>query len=192
MQFDLSTVSLTGFDSAKVILKTYAYGPTWDGSPVTLKAHIFKIKHTWTEGTGNWYWNAGGWQNQGDVILANYEPSDAIKAASTNPTAATGNTYQDTYLVRSDSLTLVGTQNVTMTYPAASIHHDFNSPIPGPADLVDMELDLSSYVRDMAGNSADCGFIIYLENLPSAGDYVGTMTKEEGDGSYGAKLYLYY
>jgi hypothetical protein len=192
LQFDLSGVSLAGFDSAKLVLRTYAYGPGWDGSPVTVKAHILRIKHPWTEGTGNWYWHDGAWQNNGAMLLSNYGIPDSIKAASTDPASASGATYLDKYLVRPDSLIPVSIQNVTITYPPASIHRNFTTPFPGPANLVDVELDLSEYVKAMAGNPNDYGFVICFENLPSADDHITMMTKEAGDGSYGARLYLYY
>lgn len=200
-KFDLAGLAQNGLKSAKVRFKSYGVGTGWTGNSFNVTLRVHRLRTPWTEGTGNWYWHRNAYQNNGAVILANYLLSDAIKTASTDPADSSGLRYTQKEFVRPANLALVRTETKTIAYPAASTHTDYSTPIPGPANLIDLEIDLTDYVQGVLTNDfVDCGFTVSVEGLPS--DDTAWMTvlhKEAGDGNanesdgnYGPKLILTY
>lgn len=200
-RFNLSAASPTGLASAKVRFRSYGVGPGWNGGAKNLTFKIYRLKSDWTEGTGNWYWHRAAYQNNGAVILANYLYSDYIKNNSTDPADSSGLRSTQHYIVRSENLILAQSEAKTISFPAASIHTDFSTPIPGPANLVDLELDMTDYVKGILnGTYTDYGFTLVVEGLPSdAVDWITVIHKEAGDGNadesdgnHGARMILQY
>lgn len=191
-QFDLTHVNPSQVVSAKVRLKTMGYGPSWNGNPVKLVGRIFKLRLPWEEGTGNWYWHDGGWRNSGEMLCAHYGMSDSVRARSTNPNIPNGLLYTDHAEVRAKNIDQTDSSSVTVSYGGASVHPSFSDPFPGPENLVDLEFDVTNYVKASAGAGPDNGFFLSLENFVSSQDQVWLVHKEAGDGSYGARLTITY
>lgn len=193
-KFELSGLKAAGFKSAKVRFKTYGYGPIWSGGGQTLTFKIYRVQSDWKEGTGNWYYSNGVYRNNGYTILLNYPMSEAILKGSTNYYDSSGLRYTEHYIVRSQNLTLAQTQDIAVSYPPASIFPSFNDPIPAPANLVDLEIDMTDYVKSVLnGSVTDYGFTVMVEGLGADGtNWIGSMNKEAGDCTHGAKLYLQY
>jgi hypothetical protein len=127
--------------------------------------------------------------------------STYIKENSTNPSTTTGILYTDHYIVRSENLTLAQTTSVNVNYTGASIHPDFETAFPAPANLVTLEIDVTDYVKGILdGTHVDYGYTLAIEGLGTDADsWIGTMNKEagdgnedDGDGNHGAKLNLQY
>lgn len=194
-QYDLSSVSATGIKSAKIVFKTYAYMETntfWDGSPKSVKAHVYSLNNNWTEGTGNWFYHNGAWSNGGELYYGTYGLSDALKASSTDPAIASGLVYTDHEIVRSQNITVRGpVQNISVNYGSANTHSPFQSPLPDASKLIDLEIDVTDYVKLKAGTPSENGIMVLFEGLPT-GAWIGSMTKEMGDGSYGSKMVITY
>ncbi|MDQ3002227.1 MAG: putative Ig domain-containing protein [Fibrobacterota bacterium] len=202
-KFDLSSAPTTGLKSAKVRYKTYGYGPIWVGSAKPITVKVYRLQFPWTEGTGNWNWYGGNWRNNGDVLYTNYPMSTAIKNNSTNYSTPAAGTllYTDHYILRSENLTLAQTQNLTVNYTGSSIHANFSTAFPAPANLITLEIDLTDYVKGiLAGTYLDYGYTLAIEGLGTdIGSWIGTINKEAGDGNeddsdgnHGAKLHLEY
>ena len=194
-QYDLSHVVASGITSAKVIFKTFAYmnpNTFWDGSYKTIKAHVYSLNNSWVEGTGNWYYHDGAWSNNGQTLYGTYGLSDALKAASTNPSIPTGLLYTDHAIVRAGNITEQGpARDISVNYGAANTHTSFTVPLPPADKLMELEVDVTDYVKAKAGTTGENGILIMLEGLP-ANAQIGVLFKEIGDGSYGSRIEITY
>jgi len=189
VKFDLSKVNKTGLKSAKIHLFTWGTTPQWPGTRGDYTFRIYAIKSDWTEGTGNWFYYEGAWQNGGQTWFTWYGLSDAWKAASTNPGIVSGVTGSDKALLRTSNLTLLSTQKVNLHYDASN---GASFAINPPDKLVVLELDVTDYVKNV-NPAQDFGFHIKVEGLPAApGRRIGFLTREVGDGTYAPRLMLSY
>lgn len=186
VKFDLSKVAKAGLSSARIHFRTFGGGAKWTSTPVPLTFRINLVKSPWVEGTGNWYWADGGWLNAGNILFANYTLSDSIKAKSANSLFSDGIAPVDKAIARAENLVFTASDPVTLTYS------DKHGPgaIPKAADLVDLDLDVTAYLK-AADSAADFGFLITVEGVP-AGRNISFLTKEVGDGSFGPELILSY
>jgi hypothetical protein len=102
--------------------------------------------------------------------------------------------YTDQAIIRPANLILAETQSLSVNYSGASVHANFTTAVPAPANLVDLELDMTDYVKGVLdGSYADYGFTVYMEGLGTdASNFIGVLNKEMGDGSSGARLILQY
>jgi hypothetical protein len=193
-QFDLSSQPATGLKSAKVRFRTYGYGPVWTGTPQTVTAKVYRVKSSWVEGHGNWYWNNNAWHNNGNYLYANYPLTPQVRDSSVDPAVGDGLRYTDQAIIRPANLILAETQSLSVNYSGASVHPNFTTAVPAPANLVDLEIDMTDYVKGVLdGSYADYGFTVYMEGLGTdASNFIGVLNKEMGDGSSGARLILQY
>lgn len=190
-QWDLSTLSTVGLTSAKAVFRTYGYGPDWNGTPVTMKARVFRINSNWVEGTGNWYYHNGAFANGGATLLANYDFNDSLKAACTDPAVNSGMTgYGDRALFREANMTAAGTTDIVLNYTGGAWVPSWPTSFPAPNSMVEIEIDLTTYVMAAAGGT-DYGITIELEGATDS-KTVHFLTKEINDGTLGPRLEIMY
>ncbi len=187
-QFDLTGVSVTGLKSATAVFQTWGYGSDWTATPSSLKVHVYGLKSSWVEGTGNWYWNAGAWQNSGATIWANYVLPDFVISGSSNPYPPDGVANTERALINPSNYTTYGTQDISVGYPPASRVVNLITGVPGKANLIEVQIDLTNYIKDAVAGT-DYGFIVFVEGTSQSKTF-SVLTKEMGDGTLGAKLLL--
>jgi hypothetical protein len=149
------------------------------------------VRSAWTEGTGNWFWHAGGWRNNGATIFKHYPLSDSVMAKSTDPGAGGGVTGAQKSLVRKSNMISMGTRQVTVAYASEESFHPGAAGFVPPKELLTpLSVDFTDYVKTVTADQ-DFGFVIVVEDLPPP-LHISWLTKEAGDGSFGAKLVLKY
>jgi hypothetical protein len=186
VKFDLAKASLPGLKSAYIRFRTFGTGSQWTSERISPKFRISRVKSSWVEGTGNWYWSEGGWKNGGEALFANYVLTDSIKAGSGNPLSSDGISSVDKAIARAENLEFLGSQEVGVAY--SGLHGP--GAIPAPANLVNVDLDVTGYLQS-AEPALDFGILITVEGVP-AGRSISFLTKEVGDGSFAPELILSY
>lgn len=191
-QFDLSRVRKEGLVSAKAVFKSYGLNShgAWNGQTIQAVAHVSRLTHPFTEGNGNWYYHDGAWANGGQVYFANYTLRPEILRNSVDPAFAEGVNSNDLSEFRPENLIPIGEgQPVPLRFTQAQSAFPGTKPIPPPESLVDVEIDLTEYVKTSPGEN-DYGLLITLDEMQ--GMQMRFLAKEAGDGSLGPKLYLQY
>lgn len=190
MQFDLSGVELEGLKSAEAVFQTFGNGD-WNGDSVAVTLHVYRVQSPWIEGTGNWFWHSGRWWNSGATVFMHYPLSDSVKLRSTDPADETGVTGMQKALVRKSNLISMGARTVTVAYDGeTSFHPTLASFVPSGDKLTPLAVDFTDYVKSVPAGR-DFGFVIVAEDL-AASKHISWLTKEAGDGSFGARLILRY
>jgi hypothetical protein len=184
-KFDLSKVDKTGLKAAKVRFVVWARGSLafWPGTAQDYAIKLWAVKRPWTEGTGNWFYYGGVWQNGGESWFARYSMTETVKANSSDPGEPTGVTGADRDLIRRPNLSPMGSQTVNVRLPNA-----YAGPMAPPEDLRVIEIDVTDYVKN-ADPSRDFGFFAETLNAP---DRIGVLSREVDGGLYATRLMLSY
>lgn len=185
-KFDLSRIDPGKLKSGKLHLNVYVGGSNPVSGTVPLTCRIYGIHSEWQEGTGNWYYHREGWRNGGEQMFAHYPLPDSIKALSTDPAERTGIDSSAKEMLRMSSATLIATESVSLDLPAFRVV----KTLPARADLADLAIDMTGYLKT-ARPEQDFGWMITVDQLPT-GIFIGTLSKEIGDGTLGPRLALDY
>jgi hypothetical protein len=186
-KFDLSKVNKAGLKSAKIRFVTWARGSSynWPGKAQDYSIKIWAMKRSWTEGTGNWFYFDGAWENTGDDWFRDYFLPDWAKNNSTNPAIYTGVSGDDKDLVQSQNASLIAAQTVQVRFDAS---YALTMSMAPPKDLRVIEIDVTDYVK-RTDPAQDFGFFVTSENAP---DRIGILSREVNDGAYATRLMLAY
>jgi len=186
-RFDLTKVTKAGLKSAKLRFVTWPKDtrPSWPGSAQDYSLKVWGFKRDWIEGTGNWFYNRGAWQNSGESYFADYVIPDWVKAASSDPALDDGVTGADRDMVRPGNMTLLASATARVRYDASFLLNKVMAP---PAYLRVVEIDVTDYVKN-ADPSHDYGFTVTCDNCTV---HIGVMSKEVNDGIYAPRLMLSY
>ncbi len=192
--FDLASVNRTDMVSAIGRFKTFGWNTeNWgtDSIPVTFK--IYRMKKSWIEGNGNWYYHDGAYSNSGEIFLANYGGLPAaIRSRSTDPALHDGISSLDNDVFHPENVVQVGAPISAKVYfpPSKCVNGRNPKPIPGAADLVDFDIDLTEYIKT-SPITGDYGFYVTVQGLPTNW-FLAWVTKDVGDGTLGPKLIVNY
>jgi hypothetical protein len=137
------------------------------------------------EGTGNWFYHFGDWQNHGEGWFIDYFLPTWVLNNSSNPALKIGVKGADRDLVRRENLALIATQTINTRFDASYAATMSMAP---PRDLRVLEVDVTEYVRS-ADPSRDFGFMVTAEGAP---DRIGVLSREVNDGQYATRLMLSY
>jgi hypothetical protein len=141
-KFDLSKVDKAGLKSAKIRFVTWArgYSLNWPGTAQDYSLKVWAVKRRWTEGTGNWFFFDGSWENGGQDWFNDYFLPAWAKNNSTNPALNTGVTGDDKDLVQSQNVSLIAAQTVQVRYDAT---YAMSKSMAPPKDLRVIEIDVT-------------------------------------------------
>jgi hypothetical protein len=186
-QFDLSKLDKAGLKSAKIRFVTWARGNrlNWPGTAQDYTLRVWGLQRPWVEGSGNWFYHYGAWQNNGESWFLDYFLPAWVLNNSSNPTLKIGVRGSDRDLVRPENLTLIAARTVNAHFDASYAATLSMAP---PRDLRVLEIDVTDYVKN-ADASRDHGFIVTAEGAP---DRIGVLSREVSDGLYATRLMLSY
>jgi hypothetical protein len=184
-KFDLSKVVKAGLKSAKVRFVVWARAPLslWPGTAQDYSIQLWAVKRAWVEGTGNWFFHRGTWENGGDAWFADYFVADSIKNNSSDPAFPSGITGTDRDMFRRSNANLMASQKVNIRFPI-----DYTGLMAAPKDLRVIEIDVTNYVKN-TDPAQDFGFFPISDNEP---EYIGIINRELNGGQYAARLMLSY
>lgn len=189
--FELDHVDRLALKSAKATFQTYISGPVRPFSNVKVTFRVYRVMSTWEEGDGSWYFRDRKWYDSGEVLFRNHDPREEIKARARDPWyggGLTGETGRE--LVRLANMDRAGMDTLWLSYPESSFSKGAPGVIPRRENLVQVEIDLTEYVKG-TGPGEDHGLVILAEGMPFD-THINWATKELGDGTLGPRLRLTY
>jgi len=187
IKFDMAKVDRASLKSAKLHFFAFLHGAPYSGGMANYTFHVYALKKDWTEGTGNWFYFQGGFQNGGQTWLQYYPMPDSEKARSTNPAVNSGVTGASKAMVRDSALIPVATQTNKLYFGPWCGNPE---QIPSPDHLTPVEIDVTDFVKG-PGNLSAYGFIIKVDGVDQV-PHMGFTTREAGDGSWATRLMLEY
>lgn len=191
LAFEIDHVDRARLKSAKAAFQTYISGPAKPFSDLKVTFRIFRVKRKWEEGDGSWYFRAGEYFDRGETFLGNYAPKDEVWARAKDPWYGGGITGENgREVVRSANLDAAGLDTVRLSYPGTSFSLGSPGVVPSRGNLVQVEVDLTEYVKGTAPGE-DYGLIIMCEGVPED-IWINWATRELGDGTLGPRLRLTY
>jgi hypothetical protein len=188
LAFDLKGVDRSAVKSAKGVFLTYVSSPA-KGALDSIRTvfDVYRVKSPWIEGTGNWYYNRGYYQNRGHIIFKNHPMREEIKAASTDPIVRSGFSREDVAMVRLANMEEAGQDTAVLSFPAESVTA---SVLPERKHLVRVEIDLTRYVKETP-EGEDYGLNIHAE-WSLENHWLVFVNRKLGDGSMGPYLKISY
>jgi hypothetical protein len=191
LAFDLKGVRRDSVKAARAYFQTYISGPyiaSLDSVRVVFRVH--RIKSPWVEGTGNWYFNRGYYQNRGHIALKNYSIREEMRALSTDPAVRSGFTKEEAALIRAANREESGGDTAWVSYGPEHFSGGHPGTVPERRLLVPLDIDLTRYVKETP-EGEDYGFVITADGLP-ANNWISWATKELEDGSLAPYLKVFY
>lgn len=186
IRFDLSRVDKGRLKSAKLHLFTFLIGKDSVTFPINMTFYILRMPAEWMEGTGDWYYHDGAFQNGGATWYEHYPRPALVNASSSNPVLRTGITGRSPPRLDFLPINQFPTRNPEITYFRGST----STQVPIPENLTPVELDVTEYVLK-ADPKKDYG--IYMQAYTLSADYAfGFASKELGNGSWAPRLMLEY
>lgn len=191
LAFDLGKVDRDSVASARGVFHVYITGPYRPGlDTLRIVFRAYRIRSPWTEGTGNWFYNRGIYQNRGHIYLRNHALRAEIKAKSTDPIVRSGFTKEDKAILRIPNMQEAGGDSLTAVFRAENFSQGHPGVLPAKENLVPLEIDLTRYVKEgVAGE--DHGLVILAEGMPDNND-LGWVTHELGEGDLAPYIKVFY